>query len=736
MNGGRGSSVSEIDLNALDHLVEVAKFHGLSADRGRINFEYSVGEEPLTELRFLRIAQDLGLEVSSKRLSWRKLRRLGQAYPVILVLNSGETFLLSGFEHDEESGTDYVLAVRKDGGTNQFHHEPIARDELESGWKGTVYLFKKANLDHATEGEFSLKWFVREAMRQKVLFAEIIMVAMMIHFTGLAVPLFFQITVDKVLVHESFQTLNVLAVAVIIVLLFQGVFNFLRDYLLAFATSKIDMRTATRTFGHLVRLPLGFFQRSTAGVLTKHMQQTDEIREFLTGNVLETALDATALIVFIPLLFLYSWQLGFIVLGFSLLIALVIAGMIRPFYNALMRLYSAEGERQSLLVESIHGISTIKSLALEPRRNRVWDNSSAQSVRTNFRVDKLGTIAESVVETLEQLMSVAILFVGAHMVFQGELTVGKLIAFKMLSGNVSQPLIKIVEMIHEYQKARLAVKMLGNIMNAKAENNAESQTTTPKITGEISFEDVAFYYDGAEKPALKDISFKIDEGEIIGIVGESGSGKSTLARLVQGLYPANTGTIRLNGSDIREIDLAHLRQSVGIVLQENFLFRGTVRENIALTVSDAPLDDIKNAARMAGAANFIEELPSRYDTLLEENATNLSGGQRQRLAIARALLRNPHLLIFDEATSALDVESETIIQENLKDIADGRTMLIIAHRLSTLHEANRILVMNKGKVEAFAPREELLDPDGPNSSPTFQRMWDIQVKNAMGADHV
>lgn len=726
---------SEINIDSIDHLIEIAKHHGLAADRHRINFEYSVGEEPLTELRFRRIAQDLGLNVSAKRLSWRKLRGLGQAYPVILVLNSGETFMLSGFEVDEKTGEEYVFVVRKDETSNQFHHEPVSQNDLESGWRGAVYLFKKAKLDHATEGEFNLKWFVREAMYQKVLFAEIIMVAMMIHVAGLALPLFFQITVDKVLVHESFQTLNVLAVAVIIVLLFQGTFNFLRDYLLAFATSKIDMRTATRTFGHLVRLPLGFFQKSTAGVLTKHMQQTDEIREFLTGNVLETALDATALLVFIPLLFLYSWELGLIVLGFSLLIALVIAGMIRPFYKALMQLYAAEGERQSLLVESIHGISTIKSLALEPRRNRVWDNSSAQSVRTNFKVDKLGTIAESIVETLEQLMSVAILFVGAHMVFSGDLTVGKLIAFKMLAGNVSKPLIKIVEMVHEYQKARLAVKMLGNIMNAKTENNAESQTTTPKITGEISFEDVSFFYDGSEKPALKDISFTIEESEIIGIVGESGSGKSTLARLVQGLYPSNTGTIRLNGSDIREIDLAHLRQSVGIVLQENFLFRGTVRENIAITVSDASLENIKRAAGMAGASGFIEELPSRYDTILEENATNLSGGQRQRLAIARALLRNPRLLIFDEATSALDVESETIIQDNLKKIADGRTMLIIAHRLSTLHEADRILVMHKGKIEAFAPRSELLDQNSPNSSPTFQRMWEIQVRNAMGASH-
>lgn len=723
---------SDIDLRALDHLVEIARYHGVQVDRQRLVHDYSIAETALSEMRFLRIAQDLKLDVAAKRLSWQKLRSLGHAYPALLVLKSGETFLASGFEHDPDTGQEMLLIVRKDTATNQYLHEPVTLSDLKEGWSGTVYLFRPAREVGDDNGTFNLGWFVREAARQKRIFAEIIVIALMIHVTALAVPLFFQITVDKVLVHESFQTLNVLAVAVVIILLFQGVFNFLRDYLLAFATSRIDMRTATRTFGHLVRLPLSFFHRATAGVLTKHMQQTDEIRQFLTGNVLETLLDSTALLVFLPLLFLYSWQLGLVVLGFSILIALVIAGMLRPLYSALTRLYAAEGERQSLLVETIHGISTIKSLALEPRRNRVWDTSSAQSVRTHFRVNKLGTIAESIVETLEQLMAVAVLFIGAHMVFQGELTVGKLIAFNMLSGYVSQPLIKIVRMVHEYQKARLAVKMLGTIMNARTETNSQSQAATPQITGEIAFEDVRFFYDGVEKPALDALTFNIREGEIIGIVGESGSGKSTLARLVQGLYTANDGRIVMNGTDIREIDLAHLRQSVGIVLQENFLFRGTVRENIALTVASASLVDIKRAARLAGAAGFIDELPSGYDTMLEENATNLSGGQRQRLAIARALLRDPRLLIFDEATSALDVESETIIQRNLGKIADGRTMLIIAHRLSTLHMAGRIMVMSKGRIEAFAPRDALLEKDGPDSSPTFQRMWDIQVRNAMG----
>ena len=727
---------TEIDANAVDHLAEIARHHGLPADRDRLTFDFGIGETPLTATRLLRIAQDLGLRATRRRIGWKSLRGLGDAFPVMILLETGETLLVVDHQMADDDVPELVTVARKDLNDSLFDLEDLTREELTSAWTGEIFLFKPLAAPEDGSEHFDLRWFLREAMRQKTLFAEIILIALVIHATALAVPLFFQITVDRVLVHESFQTLHVLAVAVVIILLFQGVFNFLRDYMLAFATSKIDMRTATRTFGHLVRLPLGFFQRSTAGVLTKHMQQTDEIRAFLTGNVLSTALDATALFVFLPLLFLYSWQLALVVVGFSLLIAMVIAGMIPPFYRALTRLYRAEGERQSLLVESIHGISTIKSLALEPRRNRQWDHSASQSVRTNFRVERLSAVAESLVETLEQLMSVAILFFGAYMVFRGELTIGKLIAFNMLAGRVSQPLIKIVETIHEYQKARLAVRMLGEVMNEKVEETTSTRTLMPAINGEIEFEDVKFFYDGADRPALEDISFHIKEGEVIGLVGESGSGKSTLARLIQGLYVPSAGRIRLNGTNIREISLPHLRQSVGIVLQENFLFRGSVRDNIALTVTHAPLEDIKRVAELAGAAGFIEDLPAGYDTELEENATNLSGGQRQRIAIARALLRDPRLLIFDEATSALDVESETIIQQNLSEIAAERTMLLIAHRLSTLLDADRIMVLNKGQIEAFAPRDALLKKGGPDYSPTFERLWQIQVRNATGDAHV
>lgn len=723
-------SLTLIDPRCIELLVEIAKFHGLDVDADSILHQYVVGETPLTQARFIRIALEIGLDVVDQKFSWRKVRGGGQAFPALAISPAGQPFIVSGYEKSQiDASSDKLILARKDETTNRFIHEALDANDSSPLLGGRLLFFKRKDTTKK-ERRFDLLWFVKELMRQNVLILEVIVVSLIVHLTALALPIYFQITIDKVLVHNSFSTLHVISIAVLIVLIFEGTLKFLRNYLLAFATSKVDMTTATKTFSHLMQLPLPFFQRNTAGVLTKHMQQTEEIREFLTGKVLETALDATALLVFLPLLFFYSFELGLIVLGFSMLIAFVVGVLIRPYFSALTKLYEAEGVRQSLLVEAIHGISTIKSLALEPRRKKVWDESSSKSVRTSFSVDKIGNIAEAVVGTLEQVMTVAILFFGAYFISQGVLTIGALVAFKMISGKVSQPLIKIVEMVHEYQKARLAVQMLGNIMNSPPENSSQSQTLRPALDGNIRFEAVNFFYDGTTTPAIKDVSFAVNAGEIIGIVGRSGSGKSTLARLIQGIHFANTGKIGISRCNVREIDIAHLRQSVGIVLQENFLFRGTVRENLSITAPNASLLEIKRAAELAGATEFIDELPQGYDTLLEENATNLSGGQRQRLAIARALLRDPRLLIFDEATSALDVESETIIQENLKSVAVGRTMIIIAHRLSTLKDADKILVMNQGEVEAFDTHEKLLSSTA--GSKTYQLMWDQQLRNAGG----
>ena len=489
---------------------------------------------------------------------------------------------------------------------------------------------------------------------------------------------------------------------------------------LLFATNKIDISTATKTFRHLMRLPIDFFERIPSGVLLKHMQQTEKIRGFLSGNLFFTVLDLFSLCIFIPFLILYSVQLTLVVLGYSALMALVIASLIKPFQRRLNELYQAEGKRQSMLVESIHGVRTVKSMALEPVQEKQWDDSTAYAIKSYFKVGKISMTAKSISSVLEMMMTVTVIWLGAHLVFGQVITVGALIAFQMLAGRVTGPLVKLIGLIHEYQQIALSVRMLGVVMNTPTE--PDSGGVRNPLRGHIALENVTFQYRPDLPPAILRFSLEIPQSSTIGIVGRSGSGKSTLTKLLQGLYPVGQGLIKIDGIDIREIDKSHLRSSIGVVLQENYFFSGTVRNNISLTKRNASIEEIIYAAKLAGADEFIQQLTRGYDTVLEENASNLSGGQKQRLAIARALLSNPPILIFDEATSSLDPESEHVIQTNLKAISKGRTVLIVSHRLSIVSSADIILVIDKGERTALGTHQELLSQPG-----TYREFWQQQM---------
>jgi subfamily B ATP-binding cassette protein HlyB/CyaB len=515
----------------------------------------------------------------------------------------------------------------------------------------------------------------------------------------------------------------VLTIGIAVALIFDATFTFLRRYLLLYATNRIDIRIATRTFGHLLNLPIALFEQASAGVIVKHMQQTGRIREFLTGRLFLTLLDGLSLLVFIPILLLYSVKLTFVVLGFALLVGLVVMALVGPFQRRLQALYKAEGDRQALLVETVHGMRTVKSLALEPRQRKVWDDHSAQAISVRFRVDKISTAAQAMTGLLEKLMSVAIIGLGALDVFSGAMTVGALVAFNMLAGRVSGPLVQIVTMVHEYQEVALSVRMLGEIMNQRPEQFGRGRGIRPQLKGRIEFDKVSFRYGPDGAPALDNVSFTVPEGSVFGVVGKSGSGKTTITRLIQGLYQSQQGLVRIDGYDSREIDLVHLRTSIGVVLQDNFLFRGTVRENIAAAKPDASIEEIIEVARIAGAEEFVERLPRGFETMLEENASNLSGGQKQRLAIARALITDPKLLIFDEATSALDPDSEAIIRQNLSQIAAGRTVIIVSHRLSTLVDSDAILVVERGKIADIGRHDQLV-----NRCMTYRHLWSQQMR--------
>ena len=708
--------------SALKCLALVARHHGLECSSDRLAHDYSLATQEPSLRRILRIGKDIGLKAKHARLTWSQLGKMDQAFPTMARLTNGQYVILVGLrEAAGANGKPTEQIAIFDPSINRKGFVFHGRKEFEKLWRGEAILTKKTFSMFDSKQPFSLKWFIPEIFKQKTAFVDVAIAALCIHLIALVVPLFFQIVIDKVLVNSALETLKVLTVGICIALAFDAILGFLRSYLLLHATSKIDIRVATRTFGHMLRLPMNYFEHTTAGVLTKHMQQTNQIREFLTGNLFLTMLDSTALIIFLPILYYYSPSLTIIVLVFSALLAINIGVLLGPYRRRLEALYNAEGERQAMLVETIHGVQTVKALSMEPVQRKAWDQSSAQAVAMQFKVGKISITATTISKLLEKLLTVIVVWYGASLVIGKQLSVGELVAFQMISGRVTGPLVQLVGLVHSYQQCALSVRMLGSVMNHDAEAGMGSGLR-PSIEGGLGFEDVSFRYSPTTAPALDGVTFDIEPGKVVGVVGRSGSGKTTLTRMMQGMHAPQAGLIRIDNLDMRELDIAHLRQNIGVVLQDNFLFRGTVRENIAMAKPNSSFQEVVYVARMAGASEFIERMPQSYDTMLEENGANLSGGQKQRLAIARALLKDPRILIFDEATSALDPESEGIIQKNLKVIAKGRTVILVSHRLSTLTGCDAIIVLERGKVSAMAPHEELL-----KISEVYQELWYQQM---------
>ena len=711
--------------SALHCLVAIARHHGLSTSveqirRGHLpvsaqaapqgslqaplGYCPSLAKKPTGAL--LNAAASLGLKARhSAGLSWDPLSALRETLPAIAPLKNGNFVVVVGFK-DTETGP--AIAVLDPLATPSNAIFLLDQARFTAAWGGELILLKRDYPLLDDKQPFSLRWFIPELFRQRQFLRDVAVSALVLNVLALAVPIFMQLVIDKVIVHQGYATLYVLTGGVALALLFDAVFSFLRQYFLLHATNRIDIRLAQKTFSHLLKLPITYFETGTAGVITRHMQQAEKIRQFLTGRLFLTLLDATVLIILLPVLFFYSVKLTLIVLVFAGIIAAVVFGLIPTFRARLQALYNAEADRQAMLVETIAGMRTVKSLAIEPQRRRDWEDRSARAVDMHFRVGKISMTATTLMHFLERLMMVTVIAVGALGVFDQTLTIGALIAFQMLAGRVVSPLVQIVSLVHEYQETALSVRMLGEIMNRPAEGLRESGGLEPDLHGKIEFDAVTFRYAPNAPPAVDRLTFTLPAGKLVGVVGRSGSGKTTLTRLIQGLYPVQEGVIRFDGIDVREIDLAHLRGHIGVVLQDNFLFRGTVRENLCVTKPTASFEEIVACAHSAGADEFIERLPQGYDTLLEENGANLSGGQKQRLAIARALITRPRILILDEAASALDPESEAIFLDNLSRLTAGRTVIIVSHRLSTLVDADAIMVLHRGLIADAGTHRELL----------------------------
>jgi subfamily B ATP-binding cassette protein HlyB/CyaB len=541
----------------------------------------------------------------------------------------------------------------------------------------------------------------------------VLLASFFLQLFALVSPLFFQVVIDKVLVHRSLSTLDVLVVGLLAISMFETALGILRTYLFAHTTNRIDVELGARLFKHLLALPMAYFQARRVGDSVARVRELENIRNFLTSSALTLAIDLLFTVVFLAVMFAYSPLLTWIVLGSFPFYIAISAGMTPLFRQRLDEKFRRGAENQAFLVESVTGIETLKAMAVEPQMQRRWEEQLAGYVSASFRVLSLGNTASQLVQFISKAVTAGILYFGARLVIEGGLSVGELVAFNILAGRVSAPVLRLAQIWQDFHQARLSVQRLGDILNTTPEATyTPSRARLPAIRGNISFDHVTFRYRVNGREVLHDVSFDVPAGQVVGIVGPSGSGKSTFAKLVQRLYVPESGRVMIDGVDLAMADPSWLRRQIGVVLQENVLFNASVRDNIALADPAMPMERVIAAATLAGAHEFILELDEGYDTIVGERGSTLSGGQRQRVAIARALIADPRILIFDEATSALDYESERIIQQNMKQIARGRTVLIIAHRLSTVRAADRIVTLEHGRLVEDGTHDALIKTGG------------------------
>jgi subfamily B ATP-binding cassette protein HlyB/CyaB len=707
-NNNGEQKLNQSDTEQKDNLIDtglysfitIARFHKVNADPQQLRHSLAIGAEGMKELDILRAAKELGLKARAVEVSLNRLEKL--SLPAIVENSKGEYFILAKVDGDR------MLVLYAGENSPKI----LSMEEFKAIWNNRVILFVNRN-NKEQNRKFDIKWFIPTILKFKRPLIEVLVAVFTLQIFGLFSPIITQVVIDKVFVHNGVTTLNVLAIGLIIIAVFETVMSIAKSYVFTHTTSRIDIILGVRLVRHLFLLPLRYFETRRVGDTIARVREQENIRQFLTGAPLTSVLDILFLIVYIAVMLFYSTGLTFIVLA-SLPVFVALSAFITPlFKKRLDEKFNTGAEQQSFLVESVSGVQTIKSFALEPIMQNKWEGLLANYTKAGFRTSLLSGNAGALGQLIQKSTDIAVLWYGAHLVMGGSITVGQLIAFRMLSGRVSGPVLRFVQTWQDFQQAGLSIKRLGDIFNTVPEPSMDAtKSRLPAINGRITFEKVRFRYRIDSSEVIRDMSFDIKPGTIVGIVGRSGSGKSTISKLIQRLYIPEAGKILVDGIDISLTDMSWLRRQIGVVLQENFMFNLSVRENICIHNPTASMSDIIRVAKIAGAHDFILELPEGYDTMVGEKGTGLSGGQKQRIAIARALLNNPRILIFDEATSALDYESESIIQKNLKLICKGRTVIIIAHRLSTLKDAHKIMAIDRGQLIEYGSQEELLQRKG------------------------
>ncbi len=708
------TSAAALD-SGLECLVFIARFHNIPVSTEAVRHEHPPRGDFMDSIEILRAAKSIKLKAKEAQKDFEELSILPT--PAMFMGSDGVWKVLGRVS----DGTALIRDPRKDSA------ELVKEEELEQDWSGQVIMLARMGILPEGLRKFNLSWFIPSIIKYKKLFGEVLLASFFLQIFALVTPLFFQVVVDKVLVNKGLTTLDVLAVGLLIVSVFEVVLGGMRTWLFSHTAYRVDVMLGARLFNHMVKLPIAYFNSRRVGDSVARVRELENLRSFLTGSTLTLIIDICFTVVFFVAMLCYSPLLTGVVaaiIPLYVILSFCITPILRKF---LEDKFQRGAENQAFLVETISDIHTVKAMAVEPQFQRRWEDTIANYVRSAFRADNLGNFAVQTTQFINKLTTVLVIWFGARAVIAGDMSIGQLVAFNMFAQRVSGPILRLAKVWQDLQQAGVSLERLGDILNNPTEAVNNAATNPGTIKGQIKFENVSFRYRPDGPYILDNINLTVNPGESIGIVGRSGSGKSTLTSLLQRFYPPENGRLLVDGIDLNLVEVSWLRRQIGVVLQESKLFNRDVRENIALSDPGVDMNRVMHAAALAGAHDFILELPEGYSTMVGEQGSTLSGGQRQRIAIARALLTNPRILILDEATSALDYESEHIIQNNMSAISKDRTVMVIAHRLSTIRLCDRIIVMDKGRIVEHGTHSDLISQNG-----YYRKLWDYQNKDMGG----
>ncbi|MBR2773476.1 MAG: type I secretion system permease/ATPase [Selenomonadaceae bacterium] len=685
-------------------LIAIAKYYNIPADYRQLERAYVLKEGSVDFITLVLAARELKLKARMyEGLKEADLDKL--VYPVLIKLHSGRSVVITTIRE----GNIYVMDPA-------FSQQPVKIDryKLLMDWTGDAILFTRRYELDKKKSKFGLKWFVPVMIKYLPLWRNVLFLSLILQLLGLASPFFVQNIIDKVLVHRTVEALDILVLGMVVCTLFQQIMEGLRTYLFSNITSKMDVVLSSRLYKNITSLPISYFQKWQVGDVVSRANELETLRNFMTNNSLMIVLDITFAVIYIAVMFIYySWMLSAVVLCMIpvfVLLNLIVAPIFRRLINERFLIAS---ENRSFLIETITGMHTVKAASVENNFVRRYEEMLARLVKASLNVVNVANVANSIGSFFNSIFNLVIIWLGAYYVMEGEITVGELVAFQMIAGQLIAPIMRLINQWQDFQRIRVSMDRMADIMDEDTEPAFNpSRTTLPSLRGEIALEKLAFSYTEEGGKVLDNVNIRIPAGMKIGIVGRSGSGKSTLTKLIQRLYLPDVGRILIDGVDIAQVEPAWLRRQIGVVLQDSKLFSGTIEENIRVACPNATHEDVINAARLAGAEEFINQFQNGYETAVGERGSLLSGGQRQRIAIARALLSDPRIIIFDEATSALDYESENIIMNNIEPISRGRTMLMIAHRLSTVRDCDAIIVIDKGRIIEAGTHDELIKRNG------------------------